>query len=143
MDSIDPPLPAGTKVCIVKPDIGLSTPSVFKALEYDKLSSLDADKELLPTFLKGIDDVPHDYFINDLEPPAFKCVPELSELKEELLEVSGFDHVMMSGSGTSIFCLGEPDNLDEFKKNFAEREGLQVFFSEFINRPDGVWFDRP
>jgi 4-diphosphocytidyl-2-C-methyl-D-erythritol kinase len=143
MDSIDPPLPSGTKLCIVKPDIGLSTPSVFKALEYDKLSTLDADTELLPTFLKGIDQVPNEYFINDLEPPAFKCVPELSKLKEELLQVSGFDHVMMSGSGTSIFCLGEPDNMDDFQKQFVEREGLKVFFSEFINRPDGVWFERP
>ena len=31
---------------VVKPDIGLSTPSVFKALEYDKLSTVDADKIL-------------------------------------------------------------------------------------------------
>jgi 4-diphosphocytidyl-2-C-methyl-D-erythritol kinase len=143
MDSIDPPLPSGTKLCIVKPDIGLSTPSVFKALDYDKLSTLDADKELLPTFLEGIDQVPDEYFINDLEIPAFKCVPELSKLKDELLQVSGFTHVMMSGSGTSIFCLGEPDNMEAFQKQFVERDGLKVFFSEFINRPEGVWFERP
>jgi 4-diphosphocytidyl-2-C-methyl-D-erythritol kinase len=64
-------------------------------------------------------------------------------LKEELLEVSGFDHVMMSGSGTSIFCLGQPTDMEAFKGKFAEREGLQVFFSDFISRPDGVWFERP
>jgi 4-diphosphocytidyl-2-C-methyl-D-erythritol kinase len=143
MDPIDPPLPAGTKVCIVKPDIGLSTPSVFKALEYDKLSTVDADKVLLPTFLKGIETVPDEMFINDLEYPAFKCVPELKALKEELQNVAGFDHVMMSGSGTSIFCMGEPTDLDSFKKNFVERDNIQVFFSEFINRPDGIWFEQP
>ena len=109
MDPMDPPLPSGTKICIVKPDVGLSTPSVFKALEYDKLSTIDPDETLLPTFLKSkMEDVPDELFINDLEPPAFKCVPELKELKEELLKIEGFDHVMMSGSGTSIFCLGEP-----------------------------------
>lgn len=143
MDPIDPPLTSGTKICIVKPDVGLSTPAVFRALEYDLLSDLDADFTLLPTFLKGIDKVPDEYFINDLEPPAFKCLPELKALKEELLKVRGFDHVMMSGSGTSIFCLGEPENAEKFKKEFGSREELQVFFSEFIDRPDGVWYSRP
>lgn len=143
MDSIDPPLPSGTKLCIVKPNVGLSTPAVFKALDYDLLSDLDADETLLPTFLKGIDQVPDDYFINDLEPPAFKCLPELKALKEELQQVSGFDHVMMSGSGTSIFCLGEPDNVDEFKRKFGSRKELKVFFSEFIDRPNGLWYNQP
>lgn len=143
MSLIDPPLASGTKVCIVKPDIGLSTPSVFKALEYDKLSTIDPDKILLPTFLKGVDTVSDEYFINDLEFPAFKCIPELQKLKEELKEVIGFDHVMMSGSGTSIFCLGEPNDIESFNKKFTERENLQVFFSEFINRKDGVWFEKP
>ena len=95
MDSIEPPLPSGTKLCIVKPSVGLSTPAVFKALDYDKLSALDASETLLPAFLEGVDKVPDQFFINDLEPPAFSCVPELRRLKEELLAVDGFDHVMM------------------------------------------------
>eukprot|EP00527_Entomoneis_sp_CCMP2396_P008704 CAMPEP_0198136878 /NCGR_PEP_ID=MMETSP1443-20131203/441_1 /TAXON_ID=186043 /ORGANISM="Entomoneis sp., Strain CCMP2396" /LENGTH=342 /DNA_ID=CAMNT_0043798165 /DNA_START=80 /DNA_END=1105 /DNA_ORIENTATION=- len=139
MDSIDPPLLSGTKLCIVKPNIGLSTPAVFKALDYDKLSELDPDEKLLPTFLKGIDQVPDELFINDLELPAFKCIPELQELKEELVQIAGFDHVMMSGSGTSIFCLGEPTDKESFENEFGKRDGLQVFFSEFISRPDGKW----
>ena len=52
LDPINPPLPTGTKVCIVKPNIGLSTPSVFKALNYDELSDQDADNILLPAFLE-------------------------------------------------------------------------------------------
>ena len=143
MDSIDPPLPSGTKLCIVKPNVGLSTPAVFKALQYDKLSTLDAKEELLPAFLKGVDSVPDDYFINDLEPPAFSCLPELKSLKEELCQVNGFKHVMMSGSGTSIFCLGEPSDKEGFEKTFGDREDVQVFFTEFIQRPEGVWFQRP
>jgi len=143
MEPIDPPLAPGTKLCIVKPDIGLSTPSVFKALEYDKLSTLDPDETLLPSFLKGIDQVPDEYYVNDLEPPAFKCVPQLQELKTELQKVEGFDHVMMSGSGTSIFCLGEPSDRKAFEKEFGGRDGVQVFFSEFISREDGTWFEEP
>lgn len=141
MDSINPPLPSGTKLCIVKPNVGLSTPAVFKALDYDLLSNLDADKTLLPAFLKGVDQVPDEYFVNDFEPPAFKCLPELKALKDELLRVSGFDHVMMSGSGTSIFCLGQPDDLQGFQSKFGSRSDLQVFFSEFIHREDGTWYE--
>jgi 4-diphosphocytidyl-2-C-methyl-D-erythritol kinase len=143
MSSIDPPLSPGTKVCIVKPSIGLSTPAVFKAMEYDKLSTLDPEKTLLPAFLEGIEHVPDEFFVNDLEYPAFKCVPELKELKDKLKLVQGFTHVMMSGSGTSIFCLGEPDNLQEFKQSFGERDDIQIFFAEFIDRPRDTWFKRP
>ena len=143
MSPIEPPLPSGTKVCIVKPAIGLSTPAVFKAMEYDKLSSLDPEESLLPAFINGIESVPDDFFVNDLEYPAFKCVPELKDLKEKLKGVQGFQHVMMSGSGTSIFCIGEPDNLDEFNKLFGNRASLQVFFAEFISRPIDSWYERP
>ena len=142
MDPIDPPLASGTKVCIVKPDIGLSTPAVFKALDYDKLSDKDP-KELLSTFLADVSAVPEELFINDLEPPAFKCVPELKKLKDELVEIKGLDRVMMSGSGTSIFCLGEPEDMESFEKSFVQRNGIKVFFAEFISRPEGSWFERP
>lgn len=138
---IDPPLDSGTPVVIVKPDVGLSTPSVFQALDYDKLSHKDP-KELLNTFLKGIETVDNDCFINDLEPPAFSVVPQLQELKERLIDF-GFEHVMMSGSGTSIFCLGKPDNASAFDAFCSSRDDLQVFKSEFIGRPDGEWFQRP
>lgn len=143
MEPIDPPLPSGTKLCIVKPNVGLSTPAVFRALEYDKLSDLDAKETLLPAFLKDIETVPNEYFINDLEPPAFKCLPELKALKDELCEEPGFQHVMMSGSGTSIFCLGEPEDKAAFEKKYGSRSDLKVFFTEFTGRPEGVWFERP
>jgi hypothetical protein len=79
-------------VCIVKPAFRLSTHSVFNALEHDKLSTADPDELLLPAFLKGIDKVPDDLIIKDLEPPAFTCLLELAALKQELLGVDGFDH---------------------------------------------------
>jgi 4-diphosphocytidyl-2-C-methyl-D-erythritol kinase len=145
MTPTEPPLPTGTKLCIVKPNIGLSTPSVFQALNYDELSDLDADKVLLPEFLKadGVENVPDKYYVNDLEPPAFRCVPELGELKASLQKVPGFKHVMMSGSGTSIFCIGEPSDKDAFLEEFGNHDDLQVFFSEFICREEGEWFQRP
>ena len=135
------PLPDGTKVCIVKPDIGLSTPEVFRALDYDQLSTLDPE-DLLETFMKkGAVDAGKSAYVNDLEQPAFDCLPQLRELKEELQTVEGFDHVMMSGSGTSIFCIGEPKGWDDFMKKFGEREGVNIFPAEFTSRKEGQWFE--
>ena len=141
MTPIDP-LPAGGSLVIVKPNVGLSTPSVFKALDYDLLSEMDPE-DLLKDFKDNGVHASAGSYINDLEPPAFTNLPELKELKEELLEVAGFDHIMMSGSGTSIFCIGSPEDKDAFEEKFGKREELQVFFAEFINRPEGVWYQRP
>eukprot|EP00592_Proboscia_alata_P007093 CAMPEP_0194356790 /NCGR_PEP_ID=MMETSP0174-20130528/4358_1 /TAXON_ID=216777 /ORGANISM="Proboscia alata, Strain PI-D3" /LENGTH=409 /DNA_ID=CAMNT_0039126519 /DNA_START=27 /DNA_END=1256 /DNA_ORIENTATION=+ len=138
------PLPAGTKLIIVKPNIGLSTPAVFKALDYDQLSTADPES-LLQQFLSGatVSDVPADAYVNDLEQPAFDVLPELRALKDELETVGGFDRVMMSGSGTSIFCMGQPNDLDAFMAKFGKRDDLSVFSTEFINREngEGVWFE--
>lgn len=141
MTPVDP-LPDGTKLCIVKPDIGLSTPEVFRALDYDQLS--DADPEvLLKRFMeKGPMHVEDDAYVNDLEQPAFDCLPQLKQLKEELKSVEGFRHVMMSGSGTSIYCIGEPNDWESFLKDYGEREGISVFPAEFISRSEGTWFEK-
>lgn len=143
MTPIDPPLPSGAKLSIVKPNLGLSTPKVFKALDYDQLSTEDPQM-LCDLFLReGVVNTDDKYYINDLEQPAFDCLPELKALKDELLEVEGFDHVMMSGSGTSIFCIGEPADKDAFMKEFDERDGVSVFNAAFINREEGCWFQDP
>lgn len=143
MTAINPPLPSGVKLFICKPDLGLSTPKVFKALDYDQLSSEDP-QALCDTFLKdGVVATDDKYYVNDLEQPAFDCLPELCQLKKELLGVEGFDHVMMSGSGTSIFCIGEPADSNAFMKEFDSREGVSVFSAAFINREEGCWFKNP
>lgn len=146
IDPIDPPLKPGTKLTIVKPNVGLSTPSVFKALDYDELSDMDSDRDLLQAFMNsngGVENVSKEYYINDLEPPAFRCVPELGKLKDSLTKVEGFKHVMMSGSGTSIFCIGEPKDKDTFLNEYAISNDRQVFFSEFIDRKENGWFKKP
>lgn len=135
-------LPDGTKLCIVKPDVGLSTPEVFRALKYNQLSTADPEV-LLKRFLeKGPVDIEDDAYVNDLEQPAFDCLPELKRLKEELVSIEGFQHVMMSGSGTSIFCIGEPKDRDAFMNEFGQRKGISVFPAEFTSRKQGAWFQK-
>ena len=55
MTPTDPLLAAGTRVCLVKPSVGLSTPSVFKALDYEEISKLDPYEVLLPAFLHSME----------------------------------------------------------------------------------------
>ena len=97
MTPIEPPLPSGTKVCLIKPNVGLSTPAVFKALDYDTLSKDNPEACLEEFITKGVQEAFS--YINDLEPPKKTCVPLLASLKEELQQVEGFQHVFISGSG--------------------------------------------
>lgn len=135
-----PSMKDGTKLYIVKPSIGLSTPSVFKALQYDKLSTMDPELLLARFLSHGALNAGDDCYVNDLELPAFICAPELRTLKDELRMVKGFKYVMMSGSGSSIFCIGEPEDKEAFSKKFATRDNLSIFPTEFISRKEGEWF---
>jgi 4-diphosphocytidyl-2-C-methyl-D-erythritol kinase len=83
------------------------------------------------------------YCINNLEQPAFDCLTELKALKDELLGGDGFNHVMMLGSCTSVYCIGEPANMVSFMSEFNGRKGVSIFNVEFINRGEGWWFENP
>lgn len=49
--------------------------------------------------------------------------------------------VLMSGSGTSFFCMGEVDNREYFMNTFSVEEDVRVFEADFVTResPD-VWY---
>lgn len=120
------PLPPKT-LYIIKPEEGLSTPSVYKNLCLDKLIPQDP-LQTLHSFQTG---APHYY--NDLEQPAFTMMPSLAILKQRLLE-AGFETVLMSGSGSSFFCLG--------KGVLPPLPGFFVTKASFINRSDHDWYSK-
>ncbi|CAM9875391.1 unnamed protein product, partial [Ectocarpus sp. 4 AP-2014] len=74
------PLPQ-TRVWLVKPNKGLSTPVVFRHLDYDQLSRIEPAGLLKQFMEEGLAEA--DY-VNDLELPAFKAMPSLQTMKEEL-----------------------------------------------------------
>ncbi|MCE2983701.1 MAG: 4-(cytidine 5'-diphospho)-2-C-methyl-D-erythritol kinase [Parachlamydia sp.] len=82
------PTPA-IKLWVVNPLIGLSTGEVFSHVELSHCSG-----QIAP-----------DAYTNDLEKAAFKLRPELKELKKLLLQC-GFEKVVMTGTGSSLFCYG-------------------------------------
>ena len=118
------PLPAlphsdDLKVHVFKPSKGLSTGLVFKTLDIKSMCSPSDPRELLELFtdMGALKAASFGGLENDLEAPAFICSPALLELKDEIIEVMerppcnedeecGIgDPVVMSGSGTSIYCI--------------------------------------
>ncbi|RMG67892.1 MAG: 4-(cytidine 5'-diphospho)-2-C-methyl-D-erythritol kinase [Nitrospirae bacterium] len=87
---------------LVKPSFGVSTKEAYSGL--DRYSTSGIDITGADVFLKGSDEELCPYLINDLEKVAFRLYPELSRLKERLLE-GGSLCALMSGSGSALFGL--------------------------------------
>lgn len=74
-------IPNLRRVWLVKPNEGLSTPVVFRHLEYDQLSRVEPGRLLTQFMEKGVAVAE---YVNDLEAPAFKAMPSLRQMKLEL-----------------------------------------------------------
>lgn len=136
-------------VHVFKPLAGLSTASVFQALDLSRLSSRDPT-ELLRGFQETgvLRALGSQLLVNDLETPAFLLCPQLGLLKDELSKLPaqyGVQGAMMSGSGTSIFALTDsrvgslPLPTQSLLQAFP---GTKHYACSFINRPDDptVWY---
>lgn len=123
------PLVART-LWIVKPPIGLSTPEVYRTLGL-KPTHLPPESEIAADLNKFIANGNH--FFNDLEKPAFQLRPELKLLKDEL-QHSGFDTVLMTGSGSAFFCIGEGTP--------PLRPDLFCVKARFLNRSPINWYEK-
>lgn len=112
-------------IWIIKPEQGLSTPQVYGKLNVEQLPKRDPE-EALTSFLSG-----SPTYFNDLEQPAFSVMPQLALLKEQLLE-AGFSDVLMSGSGSSFFCIGS--------KALPHLPHCSTFKTQFLNRSHNTWY---
>ncbi|KAG8463433.1 hypothetical protein KFE25_004944 [Diacronema lutheri] len=101
-----PPLEPRREIYVLKPAEGLSTALVYRTLDLGALSRLDPDA-LLAGMRRAGGLLEPANFVNDLEPPALAAVPRLADI-QRTLRARGWRVVMMSGSGTSIFCIGSP-----------------------------------
>lgn len=118
------PLPP-MQMSIIKPREGLSTPLVYRNLDVASLPPRDPEMALAQ-FISG-----KPVFFNDLESAAFKVLPSLIDFKQNLLD-AGFSTVLMSGSGSSFFCLGNGViNNDMTTQHYKVR---------FTNRLINVWY---
>ncbi len=120
-----PPLEPA-KVWIVSPQEGLPTAEVYRRLQSLAGDRKTFNKEDLNAFLTG-----NLACFNDLEEPAFDINPKLGQLKKEL-QNSGFNQVLLSGSGSSFFCLG-----DGKAKSALD---CAVVLAHFLNRTASQWY---
>ena len=117
--------PVTLKTWIVKPEKGTSTPAVYSKL---KVAALPARDPLvaLDSFYSS---APH--FFNDLEAPAFEVYPDLNEIKKKLLK-AGFETVLLSGSGSSFFCIGNA--------SLPPLPNCRCYEAASIQRPFDSWY---
>jgi 4-diphosphocytidyl-2-C-methyl-D-erythritol kinase len=121
-----PPLNIQKDCFIAKPRFGLSTPLVFRNFEKSHRLDINTSSSLNDFYIGKF------YFFNDLEQAAFKVEPRLIKVKEALLE-SGFEHVVMTGSGTAFFCVGRPMNRPNID--------ITLYPITFISRKNDSWYD--
>lgn len=136
VNNVPPPLPLDTPLLLVKPPVGLSTPAIFKSLDLNRRSTADPLK-LLEDMTKQAAITP-DLCVNDLEQPAFDNLPELLQLKQRLASEGSFDAVFMTGSGSTIVCVGS----DTAPQWLSEPQYQQLFVSptRLILRQPGGWY---
>jgi len=119
---------------VVKPEFGLSTAEVYKRYQPYQ-SEMWQPERILESFKAG-----NPKYFNDLETPAFSCMPTLQTFKASLME-QGFSQVLMSGSGSSFFCFCE-----EFSKLRVEEVVTKLPFEtkfypvKYINRKHSGWY---
>lgn len=112
---------------LIKPDIKLSTKEVYSYLSIDNFSQRNPEMDL-KDILEG-----KSIYYNDLEDAAFSYEPKLREFKQYLIKI-GFKTVLLSGSGSAFFCIGNGD-LNQLDKDIWKSK------VNFIYRNKNKWFN--
>lgn len=136
VNNVQPPLPLDTPLLLVKPPVGLSTPQIFKSLDLDRRSTADPLKLLEDMTAKAA--ITPELCVNDLEQPAFDNLPELLQLKQRLQAEGSYEAVFMTGSGSTIVCVGS----DTAPQWLSEPQYKELFVSptRMIVRQAGGWY---
>lgn len=134
---------SGIPLLIVKPDVGVSTPECFRAIDSKPLPEFDEDR--YEAFIQSLNDVEDnkvegfvaggDLLTNDLEIPSVEKFPIIEKIRSSLLE-TGAKYSRMTGSGSAVFAIYENtearDKASVIIKNNPEFKGFDVFSSETI-----------
>jgi len=110
---------------IIKPNSGISTKEAYKILDIDKCEHPNID-ECLNNFKKHLPMK----LGNSLEYSAFILSKEIKEIKDECLRY-GFDNVLMSGSGSTVFVLYENKDINNLKE-YMQKQGFYVVETTII-----------
>jgi len=134
---------SGIPLLIVKPDVGVSTPECFRAIDSKPLPEFDEDR--YEAFIQSLNSVEGDkvagfvaggdLLTNDLEIPSVEKHPIIEKIRSSLLD-TGAKYSRMTGSGSAVFAIYENtearDKASVIIKNNPEFKGFDVFSSETI-----------
>ena len=106
----------GYYLCVVKPDVAVSTKEAYSAITPKKpaKSCRDIVRQPIETWKEEL--------VNDFEEPIFKMHPELAAIKQKLYD-QGAVYASMSGSGSALYGIfkKEPKGIKEqFDGMFCE-----------------------
>ena len=106
----------GYYLCVVKPDVAVSTKEAYSAITPKKpaKSCRDIVRQPIETWKEEL--------VNDFEEPIFKMHPELAAIKQKLYD-QGAVYASMSGSGSALYGIfkKEPKGIEEqFDGMFCE-----------------------
>ncbi len=112
------------EILLVKPRKGVSTAAAFSALKENTMIHPDCDR--MRTALENNDyDTVISSLGNTLEEVSMELVPQIREIKEDMYAF-GFDGVLMSGSGSTVFGITRSPKLMESTLNIMRNKGYFV-----------------
>ena len=108
-------------VLLVKPSVGVPTAEVYRGIDECEIPERPNNKNLVKALagkdLKEV--IPN--MINVLENYTLKARPDVEEIKRELSEETDALHVLMSGSGPTVFALFDnPESLESAYRHFEK-----------------------
>lgn len=124
------PVNMDAMILLVKPVKGVPTGKAFSMIDFSHCEH--PDYRMVEDALRLGD---YDRFCkilgNTLEQPAFTIVPEIEEIKQQMMEF-GFDTALMSGSGSTVFGITRDQELaNQCAKEF-EKHGHFVCLTSII-----------
>lgn len=127
LSEIDFDLPS--LLTIAMPDnLFLSTRTVYDASISNETSEASLDV-LVQNYRKNVKAA-----VNDLQPAAFRVLPSLENIYYALCQL-GYDHVVMTGSGTAFVCYGDVA--------LPKLEGVTFYQVPPIKRSSTCWYELP
>lgn len=112
-------LPKSYDVILIKPEQGISTKLAYTTLNLNECAHPDIEKVKEALISHGnLAEV----MGNSLEESAARLLPEIVAIKEKCYQM-GYENVLMSGSGSTVFVLTEQDKdtsdlLEEMRKSY-------------------------
>ena len=117
-------------IVIVKPkNIAVSTPQCYKNFSEKYFRKKEAFYSKKISNALKTNALINEFLYNDLEKPAIDMFPEISKIKQALIDI-GCKGVLMSGSGSSVFGIYDDELLH------LKNDDWEVFYTKTI--PNGV-----